>query len=85
MRVSAGLTVIGAIIGELFVGSGAEYAGLGKLMTGWQILARTDALIAVVLTSTLLGLAMLNLVNLFGRLVLWRWTFNSGFEANDSA
>lgn len=82
MRISSGMTVIGAIIGELFVGSGAKYAGLGKLMMGWQNLARTDALIAVVFTSTLLGLAMLALVNLFSRLILHRWTTSSGFEMN---
>lgn len=82
MRISSGMTVIGAIIGELFVGSGAKYAGLGKLMMGWQNLARTDALIAVVFTSTLLGLVMLALVNLLSRLVLKRWTAGSGFEMN---
>ena len=82
MRISSGMTVIGAIIGELFVGSGAKYAGLGKLMMGWQNLARTDALIAVVFTSTLLGLAMLALVNLFSRLILYRWTASTGFEMN---
>lgn len=85
MRISSGMTVIGAIIGELFVGSGAKYAGLGKIMMGWQNLARTDALIAVVFTSTLLGLAMLALVNLLSRLVLHRWTASTGFEMNTKA
>jgi len=80
MRISSGMTVIGAIIGELFVGSGAQYAGLGKLMMGWQNLARTDALIAVVFTSTVLGLTMLAFVNLLSRVVLHRWTASSGFE-----
>ncbi len=80
MRISSGMTVIGAIIGELFVGSGAQYAGLGKLMMGWQNLARTDALIAVVFTSTVLGLTMLAFVNLLSRVVLRRWTASSGFE-----
>ncbi len=81
-RISSGMTVIGAIIGELFVGSSAEFAGLGKLMMGWQILARTDALIAVVLTSTLLGVTMLGLVNITSRLLLRRWIDSSGFETN---
>jgi NitT/TauT family transport system permease protein len=80
-RISSGMTVIGAIIGELFVGTSAQYAGLGKLMTGWQILARTDALIAVILTSTLLGVVMLGIVNLFSRWLLHRWIASSGFEA----
>ena len=80
MRISSGMTVIGAIIGELFVGSGAQYAGLGKLMMGWQNLMRTDALIALIFTSTLLGLTMLAVVNFISRVALRRWTAGSGFE-----
>jgi len=80
-RISAGLAVIGAIVGEFFVGTGASnYAGLGTLMTGWQNLARTDALIAVVFVSTALGLCMLGLVNLTAKTLLGRWTASSGFE-----
>jgi NitT/TauT family transport system permease protein len=82
-RISAGLAVIGAIVGEFFVGTGASnYAGLGTLMTGWQNLARTDALIAVVFVSTTLGLCMLGLVNFIARTLLGRWTASSGFEAD---
>ncbi len=81
-RISAGLTVIGAIIGELFVGSGAKFAGLGTMMTGRQNLGKTDALMAVILTSTLLGVVMLTTVNLLSWLVLRRWTASSGFEGN---
>lgn len=78
-RISAGLAVIGAIVGELFVGSGAAgYAGLGTVMDGWHTLARTDALIAVIFVSTLLGLAMLGLVNFLASVILVRWT--SSFE-----
>ncbi len=80
-RISSGLAVIGAIIGEFFVGNGAAgYAGLGTIMTGWQNLARTDALMSVVLTSTLLGLAVIGIVNFIARVLLWRWTASSGFE-----
>ncbi len=81
-RISAGLSVIGAIIGEFFVGNGATgYTGLGTLMTGWQNLARTDALMAVVLSSTLLGLIMIASVNFVANVLLWRWTASSGFES----
>ena len=81
-RISAGLSVIGAIIGEFFVGNGAAgYTGLGTLMTGWQNLARTDALMAVVLSSTLLGLIMIASVNFVANVLLWRWTASSGFES----
>lgn len=82
-RVSAGLAVIGAIIGEFFVGNGTtDYAGLGTLMTGWQNLARTDALMAVVLVAALLGLLMIAAVNLCARCCLWRWTSGSAFESD---
>jgi len=80
-RVSAGLAVIGAIVGEFFVGSsGISAAGLGTIMTSWQNQARTDALIAAVMASTLLGIGMLGIVNLVGATLLRRWTVNVGFE-----
>ena len=56
-------------------------ATTASLMTGWQNLARTDALMAVVLTSTLLGLMMIGLVNGIARKALSRWTRSSHFEA----
>ncbi|MEZ6134342.1 MAG: ABC transporter permease [Pirellulaceae bacterium] len=74
-RVSAGLAVIGAIVGEFFVGTQAQgFVGLGTLMTAWQRLARTDASIAVVFASTLLGLLMLTTVNALAWTILRRWT-----------
>lgn len=81
-RVSAGLAVIGAIVGEFFVGtSSADGAGLGTIMASWQSQARTDALIAAVVASTLLGLLILGLVNFVGRTLLRRWTLDVGFES----
>lgn len=81
LRVSAGLAVIGAIVGEFFVGNGsANYAGLGTVMTGWQNLAKTDAIIAAVFVSTLLGLTILGLVNFLSWACLRRWTESDGFE-----
>src|SRR5690606_16611686 len=55
-KTSSGLAVIGAIVAEFFVGNGSNYDGLGTLMTGWQGFQRTDALIAAIFASTLLGL-----------------------------
>ena len=81
-RVSAGLAVIGAIVGEFFVGSsGISSAGLGTIMTSWQNQARTDALIAAVATSTLLGILVLGIVNFVGSVLLRRWTRDVGFES----
>lgn len=81
-RVSSGLAVIGAIVGEFFVGNGGQYDGLGTLMTGWQSLQRTDALMAAVLVSTLLGVTMFGMVNLISRTLLRRWTRAAGFDSS---
>ena len=77
-RISAGLAVIGAIVGEFFVGeTSTASAGLGTLIAGWQRMSRTDAMIAAILTSTLLGLFVLGTVNLLSRVLLRRWTEGS--------
>ena len=74
-KTSSGLAVIGAIVAEFFVGNGSsDYDGLGTLMTGWQGLLRTDALIAALFASTALGLVLFGLVQLVFATVLRRWT-----------
>lgn len=83
MRISAGLAVIGAIVGEVFVGANAlGFSGLGTIMTGWQNMAKTDAIIATIFVSTLLGLATLGLVNALERFCLRKWSQSesSSFE-----
>lgn len=81
-RISAGLAVIGAIIGEFFVGDSSQSAaGLGTLISGWQRLLKTDSMIAAIVVSTLLGLGVLGLVNFASRKLLWRWT-EGQFEQN---
>ncbi|TWT83766.1 putative aliphatic sulfonates transport permease protein SsuC [Planctomycetes bacterium CA13] len=74
MKTSSGLAVIGAIVAEFFVGNGSNYNGLGTLMTGWQAYQRTDALIAAIFASTLLGLLLFGLVSLLSITVFGRWT-----------
>jgi NitT/TauT family transport system permease protein len=69
-KTSSGLAVIGAIVAEFFVGNGTSYDGLGTLMTGWQALTKTDALIA----SAILGLALFGSVQLVSATLLRRWT-----------
>lgn len=73
-KTSSGLAVIGAIVAEFFVGNGSNYDGLGTLMTGWQMQLKTDALIAAVFASTLLGLALFGFVQLVSVTMLRRWT-----------
>ena len=73
-KTSSGLAVIGAIVAEFFVGNGgANYSGLGTLMTGWQTLGRTAPLIAALCISTLIGVIMFATVELISRSLLRRW------------
>lgn len=73
-QTSAGLAVIGAIVAEFFVGNGTDYDGLGTLMTGWQALTKTDALIAALFASAILGLSLFGLTSLVSATFLRRWT-----------
>jgi NitT/TauT family transport system permease protein len=73
-KTSSGLAVIGAIVAEFFVGNGgANYSGLGTLMTGWQTLGRTAPLMAALCISTLIGVIMFASVELMSRTLLRRW------------
>lgn len=74
VRISVGLAVIGAVVGDFFVGFGlADYAGLGSIMLLWQNRSRTDALIAAIIASTLLGVLLLLVINVFASAILRRY------------
>ncbi|GAB5404962.1 MAG: ABC transporter permease [Aureliella sp.] len=74
VRISVGLAVIGAVVGDFFVGFGlADYAGLGSIMLLWQNRSRTDALIAAIIASTLLGVLLLLVINTFATFLLRRY------------
>ena len=75
-KISSGLAVIGAIVAEFFVGNASSYEGLGNLMSGWQARIKTDALIAALVASTMLGLLLFGSVHLISVTVLRRWTRN---------
>lgn len=72
-KTSSGLAVIGAIVGEFFVGFGSQSHGLGYyiMLSSGQL--KTDVLFAAVLTCTLLGLSVFVLINLISQCVLQRW------------
>lgn len=72
-RISSGLAVIGAIVAEFFVSNGSTYEGLGALMTSWQGLMQTDALMAALAMSTLLGLLLFGGVNALATVFLSRY------------
>jgi NitT/TauT family transport system permease protein len=68
LRVSAGLAVIGAIVGE-FIGGG----GLGSVVDIARTQQRIDKVFAAVLLASVLGLALFGLINLISHLALRRW------------
>ncbi len=82
LRISCGLAVIGAIVGEFFVGDRGAYEGLGTIITARQGNLNTASMIAAVIACAALGLLLLVLVNLIGNTLLRRWTKNVGFESS---
>jgi len=72
-RVSSGLAVVGAIVGEFFVGYGIKQHGLGFIILYAGPQLKTDQLFAATLASALLGVCMFAGVTLAGRWILARW------------
>ncbi len=82
LRISSGLSVIGAIVAEFFVGNSGEYDGLGTIMTARQANLKTAELIAALMACTCLGILLFACVNLLSATLLRRWTRTSGFESD---
>jgi NitT/TauT family transport system permease protein len=79
-KTSSGLAVVGAIVGEFFVGAGTGRYGLGFLIRQKLELLQTPDMFAAVIASTLLGVAIFASVSLTGATVLARW-YNPAAEA----
>jgi NitT/TauT family transport system permease protein len=73
LRVAAGLSVIGTVVAEFFVGTLGENEGLGVKIVSNAKYGHTDAVFAGVLLASLLGLAMFSGVNLAAWILLRRW------------
>lgn len=73
LRISSGLAVIGAIVGEGFAGFSEGAAGLGIVVLSAYRQLRTDLLFAAVIATAAIGLALFGAVNLLGARVLGRW------------
>ena len=65
---SAGLAVVGAIVGEFIAGG-----GLGSVVDIARTQQRIDKVFAAVLLASLLGLGLFGLINLLSYLMLRRW------------
>jgi len=73
LRVAAGLSVIGAVVAELLVGTIVERVGLGVRIVSAIKVSRIDLAFASVLLASALGLALFGAVNLAASLSLRRW------------
>jgi NitT/TauT family transport system permease protein len=72
-RISSGLAVIGAIVGEFFAGFGSSRFGLGYLVVLTSGQLKTAYLFAAILASTFLGLAIFWMTGRAGDALLARW------------
>ena len=68
LRISSGLAVIGAIVGEFIGGD-----GIGSVIDVARTQQRVDKVFAAVLMASLLGLALFGIINLVSYLTLRRW------------
>ncbi|MEQ9409567.1 MAG: ABC transporter permease [Fuerstiella sp.] len=68
LRIAGGAAIVGAIVGEFFVGS--SQPGLGAMIQKKSSGINTDELYATVVVSTLLGVAMFALITLAGEVLL---------------
>ena len=73
LKVSAGLSVLGAIVGEFFAGAGASRPGLGYLVFAANRQLKMDFLFAAVFTCTLLGVVMFGTISWIGDRYLLHW------------
>lgn len=73
LRISAGLSVIGAIVGEFIIGSGGEQGGLGVKVLFAQSRLATALLFAEVVAATLLGFCFFIVVSALGNRLLRSW------------
>ena len=73
LRISAGLSVIGAIVGEFIIGSGSEGGGLGVQVIYAQANLETALVMALILTATALGFMFFMSVSTLGHYLLRHW------------
>ena len=73
LRISAGLSIIGAIVGEFIIGSGSEGGGLGVQVIYAQGNLETPLVMALILTATFMGFGFFMTVSTIGHQLLKHW------------
>jgi NitT/TauT family transport system permease protein len=76
LRISAGLSVIGAIVGDVFFGQGP--AGLGRLLRRAANEGQGALLLATVVVSCAIGVVVFLIFGWLGRRVTGRWYESTG-------
>ena len=71
LRISAGLSVVGAIVGELFFQSGAE--GLGQLIINYRTELQYEAMYAALVWSSALSISVYVLFSWLGNRLFSAW------------
>jgi len=74
-KISSGLTIVGAVIGEYMAGYGIDEQGLGYYIFMSSQNFNTEILFASIFLSSLLGVTMVTAVAVISRSLLARWTF----------
>jgi len=75
LRIAAGLSVIGAIVGEFITGG-----GIGSIVDAARSQQRVDRAIAALILASGLGIGLFGLVNLLSRLTLRNWHASEKLE-----
>ena len=73
LRIAAGLTVIGAVVGEFVAGSLGAERGLGIIVVDAAKKGEIPMLFAAVALACVLGIAMVGAVNLAAYFLMYRW------------
>ncbi len=76
LRISAGLSVIGAIVGDYFFGQGA--VGIGQLLKRYSSRLEGEELLAAVIMSSALGVAVFLFFGWLQNLAIGKWHESSG-------
>jgi NitT/TauT family transport system permease protein len=76
LRISAGLSVIGAIVGDFFFGLGET--GIGQLLRRYALRLEGEQLLAAIIMSSTLGVSVFLLFGVIQQRAIGRWYDTSG-------
>jgi NitT/TauT family transport system permease protein len=78
LRISSGLSVIGAIVGDMFFRQGDP--GIGTLLDLYRSRLQSEQLFAAIILSSLLGVVVFAAFGFLGRLAVGSWSSFGGSE-----